>query len=237
MLDDLETILAELYDTSAKARHVLARAGISAARIDLGGAARVFWHNILAEASSSHQLVDLLRVTSEDYPHRPELKQIYEAYAYALDAMSKVSEATGDWQVSERHIPYDYIVRLEGRVSALETNLPQVRLDIQNLGENQARNREWTDRKFDEVTTLIKGLSVQPKPRNDRQFLLMIIIGGIVTATFLLMLGYIIYSSTGGRVSYPSLNSLGFIRADWLTSAHHVCLAILPLRDFLWLPQ
>ncbi len=100
---------------------------------------------------------------------------------------------------------YEDAAKLRERITAIETNLPLMRLDMERqfkqIGETQASNREWTEKQFTELTTLIKAVPIAPKPQNDRLFVLMLIIGAIVTVILVMLITYVIFNSTGGNLT------------------------------------
>lgn len=204
MLDNLERVLATLYDTSAKARLVIDRAGISAERIDLNGAMREVWHGIVNEAVRSGRLTDLVRIALEDYSDRTELRRFQEALE------SVAGTASNEDAMSDRWGTFGDVARLGERISVLETRLPLIeqgmgrRFDELQAGQNN--NRVYSEKEFGEMRkelgelrTLIKATPV--KPADDRQFVATIVIGALVTAILILVIAYWVYVLTGGRLT------------------------------------
>ena len=116
MLNEIERILVSLYDTSAKARAVIDRAGVPADRIDLDGSMREVWHGIVVEAERLHQLPNLIRVAVSDYPQRGELWEIL--YRPERSDKQRWFPTTPRSELSRSDV--DSLVRLEANVARLD---------------------------------------------------------------------------------------------------------------------
>ena len=146
VLNELEAILVQLYDTSAKARTVIASANIPASAIDLTGPMRDVWHNIVTEAVRRRQLVELLRIASAEYPARKELSR-------TLEFLEKVQGEFGNEEdMSDRGWgSIEENTRLRERVAVLERNLLYLQETITSLQNGQTANRSYTEKSFREV--------------------------------------------------------------------------------------
>lgn len=198
MLNELERILVQLYDSPQKARHVIDRAQIPFERVDMSGSMRAVWHAIIAEAVAQGRLQDVVRIALDDFPQRMELQQIQGALRW-----QRIKPNTED-AMSDRWGAYGDVARLGERISVLETRLPLIeqamerRFDELQAGQNS--NRAYSEREFGELRTLIKS-STTVKPSSDRLFVGMVVVGALVTAIFILVIALWVYTLTGGRLT------------------------------------
>lgn len=162
MLDELEQLLAQLYSTSKQARHVVDRMGVPAARIDLDGAMRDVWHGIVTEVVNRRQLLDLVRIATEDFPNQASLQGMLRALDYAASEKAlQESYRAGDESPPPRHKGYpmssryeqgddNYSPRIGERVARLEEKTETLRTSM-NDGFAHVNDR------LDDITAAISA--------------------------------------------------------------------------------
>lgn len=161
MLDELERILAQLYTTSERARHIVDRAGIPAANINLDGAMGEVWHGIVTEAANRRQLTALLRIVTEDYPQRTELKRINDTLLYLMRSVD-YEEPMSDRELGVDHGRYSQantLASLEHSVNrlnqiirgtdwgaeGLQASTKRIEADCKSIGITTAQLKEDID--------------------------------------------------------------------------------------------
>jgi hypothetical protein len=115
-LTQLRELLQELYPEVARARVVVADAGIPEGTIEFHAAAQVNWHTVVQQAHTRRQVAALVNVATRDYPGRAaELHTALAAYHAMLGASLQPSPpASPAFQVPYRRNP-----QFVGREAAL----------------------------------------------------------------------------------------------------------------------
>jgi V8-like Glu-specific endopeptidase len=83
-LTELRDVLAELYETTGRARVIVAEAGLNPAFIAFADNARETWYNILAEASKEGKDAALIEVARKDYPGNVALARAAEGDLWSI---------------------------------------------------------------------------------------------------------------------------------------------------------
>jgi hypothetical protein len=209
MLHALRNELADLYTDTNSARRVLGDAGIDVAKLGFDGPIINVWWQAIEEADKQRKLPDLVAVALIGYPQSFVLRQV----ADALQRASQPNRSEGFAPMSSGWGGSEYAIRLEGRMTAIETNLPSLKADVERqfrqVGENQAANRKWTEEQFAEnrawtekqfadLTTLIKTMPAQqPEPQDGRTFRAVMATGAVATAILLILIAFGIVWWTG----------------------------------------
>ena len=80
ILAAIRDILADLYQTEARARRVAFDAGLNLGQIEFNESAKIFWHAILQEARKSDAISNVLRVAQGEYPNNKALLAACDNY-------------------------------------------------------------------------------------------------------------------------------------------------------------
>lgn len=82
MLNDLQTILIQLYSRPEDARRLCQQSGIDTSFIDFGGNMQLVWWAVIREAERRGRLAALVKEAADEYPQRPELQRIWGGLLY-----------------------------------------------------------------------------------------------------------------------------------------------------------
>ena len=74
-LNQLHSILVDLYDTVDDARRLADQSGLERSRINFQGSTNNVWHNVLLEAARCHQIHTLIACVDEEYPAHAPLRE------------------------------------------------------------------------------------------------------------------------------------------------------------------
>lgn len=94
--------------------------------------------------------------------------------------------------MSERWGSFQEVARLGERLTALETTLPHLRIDMERrfdqLSNNQIMNRAWTEKQFEELKVAVAARPVASATEKRVELIVAGIAAGIVILIVLLFL-------------------------------------------------